>query len=270
MFKRSSLLIVSLAFVFTGCSLEDVKLLKKSYLKTKLGTIENKKLITRLPKIKKIIIKKRIKKRIKKVNISVQQKKQRFKDILVPIVLDVYNTLQTQYLNIKSDIEKEKNQEFIKKLKIEYKAKNNQELLEALKPHPISITLAQAAIESAWLTSRFTREANNIFGVWSFRSNEARIEANLRRGEKTIYLKKYKTYKAAITDYYKNLAKNGAYKKFRHEKLLHHDPYYLVQFLQLYSEKKERYTKLLAKMIEYNQFDTYDRKETDENTSMRP
>jgi len=251
--------IVLSLFVFTGCNQHDikadVKLIKNNFLQTKLGTSENKKLITKLPKIKQPII---VTKTIKSVNISVEQKKQRFKNILVPIIIDVYNTLQTQYLNVKSDIEKGGNQEFIEKLKMRYQAKTNEKLLQALKPHPISIALAQAAIESAWLTSRFTIKANNIFGVWSFRSDEPRIEANSMRGERKIYLKKYKTYKAAVTDYYKIFAKNLAYYEFRKQRILSDDPYHLVQFLQSYSEKKERYTQLLAKIIEYNNFDKYD------------
>jgi len=256
MFKIFSFFcILSVAFLLSGCTQEDVKIVKKSYFKTKLGTFEDQKLITKLPEIKKPII---VKKKRKKENPTVQQKKQRFKNILVPIITEVYNTLQNQYNNVKRDMEQGKNQEFIEKLKIEYKAKNNQELLQALKPHPVSIALAQAAIESAWLTSRFTIKANNIFGVWSFNSEEPRIEANATRGEKKIYLKKYKTYKAAVTDYYKNLAKNWAYDKFREERTLTDDPYHLVQFLQSYSEKKERYTKILAKMIEYNKFDKHD------------
>lgn len=255
----SFFLILTVLFFMTGCDKknvkEDVKLVKKSYFKTKLGTIENQKLVTVLPETKKKIVKKKKK---PQVNSLVQQKKQKFKEILVPIVTEVYNTLQRQYLNVKSDIEQGKNQEFIEKLKVEYKATTNKELLEALKPHPVSIALAQAAIESAWLTSRFTIKANNIFGVWSFRDDEPRIEASSTRGEKKIYLKKYKTFKAAVTDYYKNLAKNWAYEKFREERTLTNDPYHLVQFLESYSEKKERYTKLLAKMIEHNDFYKYD------------
>ena len=257
--KLSFFLILSILFFFTGCDQkkvkEDVKVVKKSYFKTKIGTIENQKLVTMLPKIEDESIKKRKK---SQSNSLVQQKKQKFKDILVPIITEVYNTLQTQYLNVKADIAKNRNHDFIEKLKVEYKATTNKELLEALKPHPVSIALAQAAIESAWLTSRFTIKANNIFGVWSFKSDEPRIEASSTRGEKKIYLKKYKTYKAAVADYYKNLAKNWAYEKFREERTLSNDPYHLVQFLQSYSEKKERYTKLLAKMIEHNDFYKYD------------
>jgi len=220
-------------FLFAGCNKtnvkEDIKLVKKSYFKTKIGTIENQKLVTVLPEMKKTVT---TKKKKQNSNSLVQQKKQKFKDILVPIITEVYNTLQTQYLNVKKDIDQGRNQEFIEKLKIEYKATTDKELLEALKPHPVSIALAQAAIESAWLTSRFTIKANNIFGVWSFHSDEPRIEASSTRGEKKIYLKKYKTYKAAVADYYKNLAKNWAYERFREQRTLTNDPYHLVQFLQ--------------------------------------
>jgi len=256
MSKFSFFLILTTIFLFTGCNQEEkVKVVKKSFFTTKIGTIENQKLITKLPEAKKVVI---AKKKKKKTNSAVEQKKQRFKDILVPIITEVYTTLQRQYNNVKRDIELGKNEEFIEKLKIEYKAKNNEELLHALKPHPISITLAQAAIESAWLTSRFTIKANNIFGVWSFNPKEPRIEANATRGDTKIFLKKYKTYKAAVTDYYKNLARNWAYVKFREQRTFTDDPYHLVQFLGSYSEKKERYTKLLAKMIEYNKFYEYD------------
>lgn len=249
--------LIAIVSLFTGCTEEEVKIAKKADFKTKLGTIENQKLITKLPEIKKPIV---VKKKVKKINISVAEKKQRFKDILVPIITEVYNSLENQYNNVKRDITQNKNKEFIEKLKIEYKAKTDEELLQALKPHPISIALAQAAIESAWLTSRFTIKANNIFGVWSFRSNEPRIEASQTRGEKKIYLKKYKNYKAAVTDYYKNIARNWAYAKFREQRVLLNDPHQLVQHLQAYSEKKETYTDLLSTMIEYNKFDKYDAK----------
>ena len=131
-------------------------------------------------------------------------------------------------------------------------------MLHALKPHPISILLAQAAAESAWLTSRFTKEAYNIFGVWSFNKNEPRIAASGLRGTKTIYLKKYRTLKAAVEDYYKNIGRNWAYAEFRKQRTLTDDPYVLSDYLGSYSEKKEVYTQLLKSMIKYNEFHQYD------------
>jgi Bax protein len=43
------------------------------------------------------------------------------------------------------------------------------ELLTHVDTIPISMALAQAAVESAWGTSRFAIQANNFFGQWCFR-----------------------------------------------------------------------------------------------------
>jgi Bax protein len=197
-------------------------------------------------KKEEIVVKKEV---VIKPQMSVSVKKKRFKDTLVPIATEVYNKLELQYLAIKLDIDN---------LKKYYNAKTDQKLLYALKPHPISILLAQAAAESAWLTSRFTKDANNIFGVWSFNKNEPRIAASGMRGDKTIYLKKYKTLKEAVEDYYKNLGKTWAYSEFRKQRTLTNNPYILSDYLTSYSEKKVVYTELLKSMIKYNKFDIYD------------
>jgi len=223
-------------FIFTGCVNDEVR-------------EEEKKIISK--PIKK-------ENTVQKPTISVHEKKQNFKNILVPIAVDVYNELELQYQTIKTDIKMKTNQEKIEKLKKVYNAKTDELLLQSLKPHPISILLAQAAAESAWLTSRFSKEANNIFGVWSFNKKEPRIAASGLRGDKTIYLKKYKTLKDAVRDYYKNLGKNWAYKEFRKNRTLTSNPYVLSDYLGSYSEKKEVYTELLKSMIRYNNFEQYD------------
>lgn len=256
---RYSFLSLILIVLFVGCKQSEVKKFDKKLLKTDLGKIKDQKMITELPKKEEP---KKVVKKKKKVNMSVAQKKQRFKEILVPIVTEVYNQLQKQFEMVRDDIINNRNHQFIDELKEYYEVKTNEELLKALKPHPISITLAQGAIESAWLTSRFTKVANNIFGVWSFRKNEPRVEATGTRGEKKIYLKKYKNLKAAVYDYYKNIAKNWAYGDFRTHRLTTNDPYKLVEYLGTYSEKRERYVNLLKKMIEYNKFDQFDVKKS--------
>lgn len=141
---------------------------------------------------------------------------------------------------------------------VKYKVKTTKRLLEALKPHPISITLAQAAIESAWLTSRFVHEGKNIFGVWSFNKNEPRIRALDSRKLKVIYLKKYKTLKQSIEDYYYIIATNKAYKDFRQMRVVAYNPYILIPYLKYYSEKREEYTNTLKEVVEYNDFTKYD------------
>lgn len=264
-FRVFTILLISSVLSFGS----EIKLLKKDFLDTDIGTVKDKKLVKKLPIVKKdekkLIVKsekketKSKKRAVKKIrNITVYEKKENFKKILVPIVVSVYNELELKYKKIRNDIHMGTNLETIELLKKEYKAKSEQELLHAIKPHPVSIVLAQSAIESAWLTSRFAKEANNIFGVWSFKKSEPRIAANGLRGEKTIYLKKYDSLTHAVRDYYKSIAKSWAYVQFRYLRTMTEDPFVLLPHLKAYSEKREVYTDTLAKMIKSNGFDKYD------------
>ena len=107
-------------------------------------------------------------------------------------------------------------------------------------------------------TSRFFREANNVFGVWSFDENEPRISAGKKRGDKTIWLKKYKTIEDSIRDNYRVLARGSAYAKFRKMRLKTDNPFELVKTLDKYSEIGDKYGEELASVIRYNQFNKYD------------
>jgi len=189
---------------------------------------------------------------------TVQEKKERFRTLIVPAVNNVYQQLMEQYTEIKAAIDAGKSNETIEKLKIDYKVTQNHELLMAIKPHPKSITIAQAAMESSWATSRFFREANNIFGVWSFDENEPRIAALKKRGNKTIWVKKYDTIEDAIYDYYKTLGRSSAFSAFRETKMQTDDPFILVTKLERYSEKGDLYGEELQQIIRFNKFNEYD------------
>ena len=189
---------------------------------------------------------------------TVQEKKTRFKSLIIPAVNNVYADLMKRYIDIKSSLEKGQAVENIEKLKIEYKVSTNDELLMALKPHPKSIAIAQAAMESSWATSRFFRDAYNIFGVWSFDKDEPRIAALKKRGDKTIWVKKYTSVEDSIYDYYRTLARSNAFAEFRETKMKTSDPYVLVTKLDRYSEKGNVYGEELTSIIKFNKFDLYD------------
>jgi Bax protein len=190
---------------------------------------------------------------------TVQEKKAIFRSIIVPAVDNVYANLMKQYNAIKKIIYAGQSNDVIEKLKVEYKVSTNSELLMALKPHPKSIALAQAAMESSWATSRFFKEANNVFGVWSFDKDEPRIAALEKRGDKTIWVKKYNTVEEAVYDYYRTLARSLAFAEFRQNKMLTSDPFVLVTKLDRYSEKGSVYGEELTSIIKYNKFDEHDK-----------
>jgi Bax protein len=187
---------------------------------------------------------------------TVVQKKQRFIDLILPAVLKVDAELNEKYQQVITQLNNQPTASAAMLAK--YKVKNKQELLALLKPHPPSITLAQAAIESAWATSRFFVKANNIFGVWSFNPEDERIPALQKRGDKTIWLKKYSSIEDAVRDYYNVLATSSAFTEFRKLRTITSDPYKLVTKLDKYSEKGSKYGEELTNIIRYNKFSKYD------------
>jgi Bax protein len=189
---------------------------------------------------------------------TVQEKKSRFKSLIIPAVNTVYAQLMSRYERVNVTINAGKSSAEIAELKIEYKATTNNELLMALKPHPKSIAIAQAAMESSWATSRFFSVANNIFGVWSFDEDEPRVAALKKRGDKTIWVKKYASIEDSIYDYYRTLGRSSAFAEFRQARMQTNDPFILVTKLDRYSEKGSLYGEELTAIIKFNKFDNYD------------
>jgi len=199
---------------------------------------------------------------VKKVpdKMSVATKKQRFYYLLVPAVDKVHSELMQNYLRVKKNIIDNTNLAEIQRLKNYYKVKSDEELLYALKPHPQSIALAQAAMESAWGTSRFFREAYNVFGMWSSNKNEPRVSARVKRnGNRTIWLRKFKSIEDSVRAYYKLMAKGKAFKSFREVRYKTNDVYEIVKELHNYSEIGDMYAKELSQMIKYNKLINYDK-----------
>lgn len=189
---------------------------------------------------------------------TVQEKKARFRALVAPAINKVYKDLDRQFVEVSALIKNGSGRDKVEALKIKYKATSDEELLMALKPHPQSIAFAQAAMESGWGTSRFFREANNIFGVWSFNKDEPRMAASIKRGGKTIWVKKYPSLEASIRDNYLVLARGSAFKRFRKSRMKSNDPYQLVKLLDRYSERGASYGKELTSMIKFNKFYLYD------------
>jgi Bax protein len=190
---------------------------------------------------------------------TVQEKKLRFRSLIIPAVNNVYADLMERYQDVKLILDQGKSNSNIEQLKVEYKASTDKELLMALKPHPKSIAIAQAAMESSWATSRFFREAYNIFGVWSFDEDEPRIAALKKRGDKTIWVKKYDSIEDSVYDYYRTLGRSRAFAQFRKTKMKTNDPFILVTKLDRYSEKGSVYGEELIAIIKFNKFRKLDK-----------
>ena len=194
--------------------------------------------------------------------LQVSEKKQKFFHMILPAILISKANLKLKRERVISLISTPVEElavddaDFLAGLYKKYKTKNNRKLLNRLKTHPVSIILAQAAIESAWGESRFFKKGNNIFGMWSFSKNEPRIKALGSRNGKAIYVKKYASISDAIDDYFVVIGR-GAYKSFRKQRNITDNPLELVKYLVNYCEL-DNYPNKLRKFIVYNKLRKFD------------
>ena len=194
--------------------------------------------------------------------LQVSEKKQKFFHMILPAILISKANLKLKRERVLSlmDTPKEElfeeDKEFLEDLYKTYKTRDNKKLTNRLKTHPVSIILAQAAIESAWGESRFFKKGNNIFGMWSYNRNEPRIKALGTRNGKAIYVKKYANISEAIDDYFVVIGR-GAYKSFRKQRNITDDPLKLVEYLVNYCEL-DNYPNKLKKFIKSNKLREFD------------
>jgi len=199
--------------------------------------------------------------------LSIQEKKQKFIDMMIPSILVAkqklkYEREKVAKLILQKDIPN-KDKKWLAKKREMFHASNNEELYNKMETHPTSIIIAQAIIESGWGTSKFFQKANNVFGVWSFDSKDNRVSASQKRGKRTIYLKKYQNIEESIYDYLLTLSKKEVYKEFQKKRLETRDPYELANYLTQYSEEREVYTKRVKDMIKVNKLARYDKYQLD-------
>ncbi len=194
-----------------------------------------------------------------------KERKERFLNMMLPSILIAQRKLEVErneIMKLESKLRlgriKAADSLKIDSLLTYYKCKNIEEVINNLHFHPVSIVLAQAAIESGWGTSRFFLEANNVFGIWSYNKSEDRIRAFETRGENSIYLRKYDNLYGSVYDYLMTVARAPAYRKLREVRLESDDPYELIQYLVNYSELREEYVRILHNVIRQNELTKYD------------
>jgi len=132
-----------------------------------------------------------------------------------------------------------------------------EELLFRVDVVPTSLALAQAANESAWGTSRFTREGNNIFGQWCHTPG-CGIVPRLRPAGATHEVRSFTTIHDAMAAYFININTNEHYQFFRElrqtMKLQQRDldPLVLAFGLNRYSQRGRDYVDELQTIIVQN------------------
>lgn len=122
---------------------------------------------------------------------------------------------------------------------------------------PKEMALMQAANESAWGTSRFARIGLNFFGQWCY-SKGCGMVPRRRNSGADHEVAAFKSVRAAVSSYFKNINTHNAYKELRsiRENLRREQKPVLAtkltHGLMSYSERGEAYIEELNTMINQN------------------
>ena len=153
----------------------------------------------------------------------------------------------------------------LKKLFNEYKVKNNDlaELRKRIDIVPISLVIAQAAIESGWGTSRFAQEGNAYFGQKVVGTKVNGIKPN-NSEDPLIKVRIFENLNDSVKAYLNNLNTHFAYKNFR--KSRNELRYFgktlegivLANQLKEYSELGYEYINNVQEIIRKNNLDKFD------------
>lgn len=139
-----------------------------------------------------------------------------------------------------------------------------EELLRRVDTIPVSLALAQAANESAWGTSRFALEGNNLFGQWCY-DEGCGLVPNRRRADASHEVQAFESIDAAVRAYFMNLNTHDRYEDFRTLRYQMRtqqgelDPLALAYRLDGYSERGEAYVDEVQTIIQQNDLTLKDR-----------
>jgi len=199
---------------------------------------------------------------------NVKMRKTLFIQIVLPLILEENKQIKFDRKKLFSILNKNNNTNTeIKWLNMKFRQYGikNKDLLTLkirMDEIPVSLTIAQAAKETGWGTSRFALEGNALFGQWTY-SGEGIKPASIDK-DKTHKIMKFQILQASVRAYQRNLNTHSSYRKFRklraeardnNEKL---DSLILADSLDKYAATGLEYTKILKKIIKQNSLKDFD------------
>ena len=211
-----------------------------------------------------------------------KRQKEMFVKILYPLIVNAEQKIKRERAFVVRFFDKLSREEIVtpgevnalKALAKKYRIKklyDKEAYLRKVDTIPVSLVLAQAAVESDWGRSRFAREANNLFGEWTW-GKKGLVPQN-RDENKTHKIRMFDSLEASVASYMRNLNRHWAYKAFRTARYAARksgkvfDGLTAAGYLTHYSELKEKYTAILKSVIARNGFVLYDGQKAEERAS---
>ena len=205
--------------------------------------------------------------------LDIQAKKKKFFDFMKPAVVKQNNQLLKtrlklnawlEHISLEMPLSEQEHKELsvlVKKYRVNKGASTLAQLNDLLlrvDVIPMSLVLVQAANESAWGTSRFSRIGLNFFGIWCYRQGCGMVPGGRNTGAKHE-VAAFQSLDEAVTRYFDNINSHNAYRVFRtirfelrsQEQEL--NPEILATGLLPYSERGVDYVMDITKMLRQNQ-----------------
>lgn len=204
---------------------------------------------------------------------DVNKQKESFVKILYPLILKEERKIRRERAFVKAffshftedGIANPEAMAKLAKIAKKYRVKSlydKKEYLKRIDTIPVSLVLAQAAIESNWGKSRFAREANNLFGEWTW-GKRGIVPKNRPEGER-YKIRIFSSLEESIASYMRNLNRHWAYEEFREARAAARQEgitftgFVAAVYLKRYSQMGERYTHMVKRTIKKHQWNLFD------------
>lgn len=138
--------------------------------------------------------------------------------------------------------------------KILVEPRARKDLLSRIDTIPPALALAQAANESAWGTSRFAREGNNLFGIWTYDESKGIVPKGRPEGARHL-VRRFDSFDESVRYYLHTLNSHPAYQPLRDTRAAARaqgnrvTAIALAGGLEKYSAKGELYVRLIRQLI---------------------
>ena len=127
---------------------------------------------------------------------------------------------------------------------------------------PVSLALAQAAIESGWGTSRFARQGNALFGQWAWQASAGIKPAEASNSRAVV--RSFPNLFGSVRAYMHNLNTHPSYAAFRERRSMMRGRvradlgFQLAMFMDKYAEIGTAYVDKLQALIRSNEFGRFE------------
>lgn len=157
--------------------------------------------------------------------------------------------------------------DFLQHLVRKYRTNSKEKLQLRVDVLPVSLILAQGALESSWGGSRFVAEGNNLFGIWTW-GDKGMTPAN-RAKDSLHKVASFDTLLDSVRAYLLMINRHPAYTGLWEMRNRTGSSMAIAEGLLLYSERRDSYIEDVKQIIATNELQRFDAMKLAQNSQQR-